>query len=70
MTAHCAGEAGMDELLAAYDHADRAVGIRHLRWLITHANFTSAENLEAVRRAGRRRPTSSPPGSGRTRGPC
>jgi predicted amidohydrolase YtcJ len=46
MTAHCAGEAGMDRLLAAYLHADRSVGIRHRRWLITHANFTSAENLK------------------------
>jgi predicted amidohydrolase YtcJ len=45
MTAHCAGEAGMDELLAAYEHADRAVGIRNRRWLIAHANFTSAANL-------------------------
>ena len=45
MTAHCAGEAGMDELLTAYTHADRLVGIRGRRWLITHANFTSAENL-------------------------
>jgi predicted amidohydrolase YtcJ len=46
MTAHCAGEAGMDALLAAYAHADQSVGIRHRRWLITHANFTSAENLK------------------------
>jgi predicted amidohydrolase YtcJ len=45
MTAHCAGEAGMDELLTAYEHADRVVGIRGRRWLITHANFTSADNL-------------------------
>jgi predicted amidohydrolase YtcJ len=45
MTAHCAGEAGMDELLTAYEAADRAVGIRGRRWLITHANFTSADNL-------------------------
>ncbi len=44
-TAHTAGEAGMDELLSAYERADRAVGIRNRRWLITHANFTSAENL-------------------------
>ena len=29
MTAHCAGEAGMDELLSAYAAADRTVGIRH-----------------------------------------
>jgi predicted amidohydrolase YtcJ len=46
MTAHCAGEAAMDRLLDAYEQADRAVGIRDRRWLITHANFTSAENLE------------------------
>jgi predicted amidohydrolase YtcJ len=45
MTAHTAGEAAMDELLTAYEAADRAVGIRGRRWLITHANFTSAENL-------------------------
>ena len=45
MTAHTAGEAGMDELLKAYERADRAIGIRGRRWLITHANFTSAENL-------------------------
>jgi predicted amidohydrolase YtcJ len=45
MTAHVAGEAAMDELLTAYQKADRAVGIRGRRWLITHANFTSAENL-------------------------
>ena len=35
----------MDELLTAYECADRVVGIRDRRWLITHANFTSAENL-------------------------
>ena len=46
MTAHCAGEAGMDVLLEAYARADTAVGIRNRRWLITHANFTSATNLE------------------------
>jgi len=45
MTAHCAGEAGMDRLLDAYRSADQAVGIRNRRWMITHANFTSADNL-------------------------
>jgi predicted amidohydrolase YtcJ len=45
MTAHCAGEGGLDELLSAYEHADRVIGIRGRRWLVTHANFTSAENL-------------------------
>jgi predicted amidohydrolase YtcJ len=52
MTAHCAGEAGMDELLSAYQHADRMVGIQGRRWLITHANFTSDENLKRCRELG------------------
>jgi predicted amidohydrolase YtcJ len=52
MTAHCAGEAGMDELLAAYGAADEAVGIRGRRWLVTHANFTSAENLRRCAELG------------------
>lgn len=52
MTAHVAGEAAMDELLKAYDHADRTVGIRGRRWLITHANFTSADNLKRCAELG------------------
>lgn len=52
MTAHCAGEAGMDELLEAFAQADRAVGIKGKRWLITHANFTSAENLKRCAELG------------------
>ena len=52
MTAHCAGEGGIDALLAAYAHADRIVGIRRMRWLITHANFTSAENLRRCAELG------------------
>jgi predicted amidohydrolase YtcJ len=52
MTAHCAGEAGMDRLLDSYEQADRAVGIRGRRWLITHANFTSAENLRRCAELG------------------
>ena len=46
------GEAGMDRLLAAYLHADQTVGIRHRRWLITHANFTSAANLKLCAELG------------------
>jgi predicted amidohydrolase YtcJ len=46
MTAHTAGEAGMDVLLDAYEQADRSIGIRGRRWLITHANFASARNLD------------------------
>jgi predicted amidohydrolase YtcJ len=52
MTAHTAGEAGMDSLLDAYEVADRAVGIRGRRWLITHANFTSADNLRRCAELG------------------
>ena len=52
MTAHTAGEAAMDELLAAYSHADRVVGLRGRRWLITHANFASAENLRRCAELG------------------
>ncbi|AGA30562.1 amidohydrolase [Singulisphaera acidiphila] len=52
MTAHSAGEAAMDELLLAYERADRTVGIRGRRWLITHANFASAENLERCANLG------------------
>ncbi len=42
----------MDELLKAYGKADRAVGIRGRRWLITHANFTSEENLRRCAELG------------------
>ncbi len=52
MTAHTAGEAAMDELLLAYEQADRAIGIKGRRWLITHANFTSAENLKRCAELG------------------
>lgn len=52
MTAHAAGEAAMDELLTAYAHADKVVGIRGRRWLITHANFASAANLRACAELG------------------
>ncbi len=52
MTAHCAGEAAMDELLTAYLHADRVVGIRGRHWVITHANFTSPRNLQICRELG------------------
>ncbi|MEO6807746.1 MAG: amidohydrolase [Isosphaeraceae bacterium] len=52
MTAHTAGEAGMDVLLSAFEAADRAVGIQGRRWLVTHANFTSAENLKRCVRLG------------------
>ena len=53
MTAHAAGEAASDELLTAYEKADRAVGgVRGNHWLITHANFTSDANLKRCARLG------------------
>jgi predicted amidohydrolase YtcJ len=52
MTAHCAGEAGMDVLLDAYEHTNRLVPIKPLRFCITHANFPSRRNLERCRELG------------------
>lgn len=52
MTAHTAGEAGMDELLDAYEFANRMTSIKDLRFCITHANFPSKRNLERCRALG------------------
>ncbi len=52
MTAHTAGEAGMDVLLDAYEAVDRKIPIGGKRWCITHANFPSARNLERCKRLG------------------
>ncbi len=52
MTAHTAGEGGMDVLLDAYEFADRLVPIKELRFCITHANFPSQNNLERCKRLG------------------
>ena len=46
MTAHTAGEGGMDVLLDAYEQVNRITPIRDLRMCITHANFPSKMNLE------------------------
>ena len=46
VTAHCAGEGGMDVLLDAYEFVNRLTPIRDLRYCITHANFPSQHNLE------------------------
>ncbi|HEY2910404.1 MAG TPA: amidohydrolase family protein, partial [Gemmataceae bacterium] len=46
VTAHTAGEGGMDVLLDAYEFVDRIAPIRDLRHCITHANFPSRNNLE------------------------
>jgi predicted amidohydrolase YtcJ len=52
VTAHTAGEAAMDVLLDAYEHANRLVRIRPLRFCITHANFPSRHNLERCKELG------------------
>lgn len=52
MTAHTAGEGGMDELLDAYEFVNRLTPIRDLRFCITHANFPSQHNLERCKALG------------------
>jgi predicted amidohydrolase YtcJ len=52
ITAHTAGEGAMDELLDAYEFADRITPIKDLRLCITHANFPSMRNLERCRKLG------------------
>ena len=52
MTAHTAGEGGMDVLLDAYEHVDRLIPVKALRHCITHANFASKHNLERCRTLG------------------
>jgi len=52
LTAHCAGEAATDVLLDAYENTQKEMDIRQRRFHITHANFTSTENLERCRRLG------------------
>jgi predicted amidohydrolase YtcJ len=52
VTAHCAGEAGMDVLLDAYEYVNRTTKIRPLRFCITHANFPSKANLERCKELG------------------
>jgi predicted amidohydrolase YtcJ len=52
VTAHCAGEAGMDVLMDAYEHANRTTSIKPLRFCITHANFPSQANLERCKELG------------------
>jgi predicted amidohydrolase YtcJ len=52
MTAHTAGEAGMDVLLDAYEEVNRLIPGKELRHCITHANFPSKRNLERCRELG------------------
>lgn len=52
VTAHCAGEGGMDVLLDAYEFANKVAPIKPLRLCITHANFPSQLNLERCQKLG------------------
>jgi len=52
MTAHTAGEGAMDELLDAYEFANRSHPLKDLRLCITHANFPSKRNLERCKQLG------------------
>jgi predicted amidohydrolase YtcJ len=52
VTAHTAGEGAMDNLLDAYESANRMVPIKDLRNCITHANFPSKHNLERCKELG------------------
>jgi predicted amidohydrolase YtcJ len=52
MTAHTAGEAGMDNLLDAYETVNRMTPIKDMRFCITHANFPSKRNLERCKELG------------------
>lgn len=52
VTAHCAGERGMDLLLDAYQAANTVTPIKDLRFCITHANFPSKMNLERCQQLG------------------
>jgi predicted amidohydrolase YtcJ len=52
VTAHCAGEGGMDVLLDAYEFVNRLTPIGDLRFCITHANFPSKHNLERCKALG------------------
>lgn len=52
VTAHCAGEGGMDNLLDGYEFVNRTIPIKDLRFCITHANFPSQRNLERCKELG------------------
>nr|WP_157369757.1 amidohydrolase [Zavarzinella formosa] len=52
VTAHCAGERGMDILLDAYEAVNETTPINDLRFCITHANFPSKMNLQRCQKLG------------------
>ncbi len=52
VTAHCAGEGGMDVLLDSYEFVNKTTPIKNMRFCITHANFPSQLNLERCKALG------------------
>ncbi len=52
VTAHCAGEKGMDILLDAYENVNKTHPIKDMRYCITHANFPSEANLKRCNKLG------------------
>jgi predicted amidohydrolase YtcJ len=52
VTAHCAGEGGMDVLLDSYEFVNKTIPIKSMRYCITHANFPSQLNLERCKAMG------------------
>jgi len=50
LTAHCTGEASVDVLLNCYEKISRELDVRSRRFLITHANFQSEQNLERCKK--------------------
>jgi len=52
LTAHCTGEAATDVLLDTYEKIQKQMDIRRRRFQITHANFTSARNLDLCKQMG------------------
>jgi predicted amidohydrolase YtcJ len=52
VTAHCAGERGLEVLVDAYEAVNKEIPIRDRRFCITHANFPSKYNLERCQRLG------------------
>ncbi len=49
---HCVGDAAIDLVLQAFVAADRAVGIRALRWTLIHMILARPEHFETARRLG------------------
>src|SRR5439155_18647848 len=52
LTAHCTGEASVDVLLDCYEAIQKETDIRERRFVISHANFQSANNFARCHELG------------------